>query len=123
MKIIDWILKHREWIFSGIGVAALSLILTLFFKNKSKSKHIKQNSGRDSTIMNAGGNINITNVKPNEKPPIRIASDEEIRSYDPKIKKLITISTLPKASNKLEFFLLIILILALAMIGLIMIVK
>ena len=62
MKIIDCILKHSEWIFSGIGVAVLSLILTLFFKNKSKSKHIKQNSGRDSTIMNAGGNINITNV-------------------------------------------------------------
>lgn len=42
MKIIDCILKHSEWIFSGIGVAVLSLILTLFFKNKSKSKHINK---------------------------------------------------------------------------------
>jgi len=46
---MEWILNNKEWIFSGIGVAVISLAIGLVCKKKSeKSIHITQKSGRNS---------------------------------------------------------------------------
>jgi len=37
MKFINYIITHKEWIFSGIGVFALSLIF-LFFQQRRRAK-------------------------------------------------------------------------------------
>lgn len=39
-KIIEWIINNKEWVFSGIGVSILSIIITLF-----KKKSFNQVSG------------------------------------------------------------------------------
>jgi len=39
LKYIDLIIEHKEWIFSGIGVAILGLIWRLLFKRRNKKSH------------------------------------------------------------------------------------
>ena len=41
--MMEWIVKNCEWIFSGIGVSILGVIIKIIFykKKKSPSKHIK----------------------------------------------------------------------------------
>lgn len=55
--MIDYIIGNKEWIFSGIGVAVLSLI---FIRNKaaeSKSQSMHQKGGNNSTNIQVGGNV------------------------------------------------------------------
>lgn len=75
--MLDYIMKNKEWIFSGIGISILG-ILFWFFKDKSRKSNqtIKdgnsnqlitgegnqlQKSGENSDNYQAGGDINITN--------------------------------------------------------------
>ena len=53
---MEWILDNKEWIFSGIGVFILSLIIGVVARRKSIQK---QNSGDNSTNLQSGGNIKI----------------------------------------------------------------
>ncbi len=40
--MIEWLLKNKEWVFSGVGVAIISVIFTLFFKkSRINQTHIK----------------------------------------------------------------------------------
>ena len=56
---MEWILENKEWIFSGIGVFIIGLIITLFTrKRKSKSIKMKQKSGSNSTNTQIGGDYN-----------------------------------------------------------------
>jgi len=55
---MEWIINNKEWIFSGIGVFIISLLLTKLFK---KSHIQKQKSGKNSTNYQASGDINIKN--------------------------------------------------------------
>jgi predicted tellurium resistance membrane protein TerC len=57
MKIIEWIIANKEWIFSGIGVLVITIVLNLIFRKKSE-KQI-QKSGRNSKNYQAGNNITI----------------------------------------------------------------
>ena len=57
-----WILlvDHYQWVFSGAGVAVLGGVIALF-KKKNSSKLIQtQKSGANSTNIQAGGNVEIT---------------------------------------------------------------
>jgi len=57
---MEWFLENREWIFSGIGVFILSLLLGILIKNKYTNKIVqKQKSGKDSTNIQAARDINI----------------------------------------------------------------
>jgi len=57
---MEWFLENREWIFSGIGVFILSLLLGILIKNKYANKTVqKQKSGKDSTNIQATRDINI----------------------------------------------------------------
>ena len=59
---MDWISDNIEWVFSGIGVFILGLILKLLFrkqqKKKAKSIEMKQRSGSNSTNTQIGGDYN-----------------------------------------------------------------
>lgn len=55
---MQWIIDNKEWIFSGIGVFIISLIIGLFMKRDSSSKQ-NQESGDNSTNYQSGKDINI----------------------------------------------------------------
>ena len=57
---MEWIINNTEWIFSGIGVTVVSLIVGLLWKKhkSSKSTTMKQKSGNNSTNIQIGGNYN-----------------------------------------------------------------
>lgn len=63
--MIDWILNNKEWIFSGIGIAAISAIagaLRYFLKKKNKkevSKNINIHGDKSVYVENNDGEINI----------------------------------------------------------------
>ena len=56
---MEWIINNKEWIFSGIGVAVVSLIIGLFLKQKPiQSTKMEQKSGNNSTNIQIGGSFN-----------------------------------------------------------------
>lgn len=50
-KLFTWVMHNMEWLFGGIGVAAIGW----FFRGKS-NKQI-QKSGNNSTNIQIGGNV------------------------------------------------------------------
>jgi len=58
MEIIDWFNSNKEWIFSGIGVGIISIIVTLFFKRSQSKKQI-QKSGNNSVNIQIGDSLNL----------------------------------------------------------------
>ena len=56
-QVLDYIVNNKEWIFSGIGVAVISWILF----RRSSSKKMTQKSGDNSTNIQVGGSINVSN--------------------------------------------------------------
>jgi hypothetical protein len=95
----EYILKNKEWIFSGIGVFALTLIATWIFKNKGKEKNSfkKKSQFNDSNFENSPINkIKADNLNFNQTI---INSDKE----KPK-KQFIPIITTPElADAKMSF--------------------
>lgn len=57
---MQWMFDNMEWIFSGIGVFALSLIAGFFIKNRGTTKQ-SQKAGDRSTNYQSAGDINIGN--------------------------------------------------------------
>lgn len=55
---MQWIIDNKEWVFSGIGVFALTLLVGFFVRNKSTTKQT-QKSGPNSINYQAGGDIKI----------------------------------------------------------------
>lgn len=55
---MQWIIDNKEWVFSGIGVFALSLIAAFIFKGKGTTSQT-QKSGKNSKNYQAAGDINI----------------------------------------------------------------
>lgn len=65
---MKWIIENVKWIFSGIGVAILSVLIGLFYKsktNKSITQSIK--SGNNSTNIQGGKNVTMTNEEENNE--------------------------------------------------------
>lgn len=56
-QVLDYIIANKEWIFSGIGVAVISWILF----RKSSNNNMSQKSGDNSTNIQVGGSINVSN--------------------------------------------------------------
>lgn len=53
---MEWIIANKEWVFSGIGVFAISLIIGITLRHK----HVqKQRSGANSRNLQSGRDINI----------------------------------------------------------------
>jgi len=57
---MEWIISNKEWIFSGIGVFIIGLVISIFRKNvnKKKTTKMKQKSGSNSTNIQIGGDYN-----------------------------------------------------------------
>ena len=55
---MTWFIENKEWFFSGVGIFIISVIGSIFFKNKPTKKQI-QKSGSNSTNYQAGGDIKI----------------------------------------------------------------
>lgn len=56
--MIDWIIENKEWVFSGIGVFVISIVLALMTKKNGK-KQI-QKGGKNSKNYQSGGDITIS---------------------------------------------------------------
>jgi hypothetical protein len=56
-KIMDWIIQNTGWVFSGIGVAVITGIISLIFKKKEASAKQTIRSGAGSTNYQAGRDI------------------------------------------------------------------
>jgi len=58
---MNWIIENKEWVFSGIGVLIVSVIIGFFVQSRFGKKIAqKQKDGRNSTNIQVGGNINIS---------------------------------------------------------------
>lgn len=56
---MEWIIENKEWIFSGIGIFILGIIINFFIKKNSRSFSQRQKSGDNSTNIQIGGNVEI----------------------------------------------------------------
>ena len=56
---MEWITENMKWIFSGIGVFAIGILINIFRRKKSKNLSQKQKSGNNSTNIQIGGNVEI----------------------------------------------------------------
>ena len=56
---MEWIIANKEWIFSGIGVFIIGIVISLVRKKqKKKSIKMKQKSGSNSKNIQIGGDYN-----------------------------------------------------------------
>lgn len=55
---MKWLIANKEWVFSGVGVFVLSIIIGIVFKNKGSVKQV-QKSGDNSSNYQAAGDIKI----------------------------------------------------------------
>ena len=66
-NIMQWIMVNKEWVFSGIGVLLVSVLVTIVLNYRRKPKknrkiltnHQIQKSGKNSNNYQAQGDINI----------------------------------------------------------------
>lgn len=58
---MDLIIENKEWIFSGVGVFALSGIIALFVRLSKRRPTQVQKSGHFSNNLQSGRDISIKN--------------------------------------------------------------
>ena len=81
----DYIANNKEWIFSGIGVFCLTLIIGIFFRKKRKTnttsfakQNINDNTLNDSTLNNIKGDkINFNQTIFNTNPETKSTSNDD----------------------------------------------
>jgi len=57
---MNWLIENKEWVFSGVGVFVLGIVITCFTRRqKTCGRKQMQKSGSNSTNYQAGGDINI----------------------------------------------------------------
>lgn len=63
---MTWINDNKEWLFSGVGIAIITLVFNAFKKRNKLNKLQPQNkqvqkNGNKSKNIQAGNDVNITN--------------------------------------------------------------
>jgi hypothetical protein len=58
-NLVTYVVENKDWIFSGIGVLAITWLLTALKKSRPSAKQTI-NSGAKSKNVQALGNINIS---------------------------------------------------------------
>ena len=59
---MEWLRENKEWLFSGVGIAIIGLVVNLI-KNKKSKKTIEQKAGNGSIqVNNNNGNVVINNA-------------------------------------------------------------
>lgn len=57
-EIFNYISENKEWIFSGIGVSLITMLIALFRRRKSDGRIVKQiQKSGDSSVSVQIGNI------------------------------------------------------------------
>jgi len=57
----EWLHNNYQWIFSGIGVAFLSVVISMIFAQKKASQY--QKGGKGSINVQAGTSINLGDIQ------------------------------------------------------------
>jgi hypothetical protein len=55
---LTWVIDNKEWIFGGIGVAAIGWLFALFIRRQDGLSQ-RQRSGANSTNLQSGRDINL----------------------------------------------------------------
>lgn len=64
-ECIAWIVKNKEWVFSGVGVAIIAWVAGIFKKTRASSMQIIH-SGDNSMNVQAGRDLKIKSIKEND---------------------------------------------------------
>jgi hypothetical protein len=65
---VTWIIENREWVFSGIGVLAITALVGLFRKN-TNGKQVRQSikSGNNSINIQGSRGVRVSNGRPEDE--------------------------------------------------------
>jgi hypothetical protein len=58
-SLINWVDANHQWVFSGVGVAVVGAVWNFFRRKSTNARTTSLKSGRNSTNLNAGGNITL----------------------------------------------------------------
>ena len=58
-KFVAWVIDNKQWLFSGIGVTVVALILSFILKKRSASSNQNIRSGDSSINTQAGRDVNV----------------------------------------------------------------
>ena len=58
--IITFAIDNKEWLFSGIGIAVITLIGRFFFKKRQAASTQSIHAGDGSTNIQSGGDVKVT---------------------------------------------------------------
>lgn len=83
MILIEWLQKNMEWIFSGIGVSAVAIFITLF-----KKKNIDK-SGVSTVTINNSNYLNNNHLTEKNIPPIELNNDKTNVMIQEKLTKIL----------------------------------
>lgn len=87
-NLIKWVAENREWIFSGIGVFALSCIFGLATWIYGRSKFAEQIPQKRQSASDHSHKQARPDSTP-EEPSVHRASIEDVKRYDLKTRQLL----------------------------------
>ena len=64
--MIDWIIHNKEWLFSGLGISIIGIVITIFFKRRATSNQKLIIKKGNSNVQI--GNVSIKNYNTESKP-------------------------------------------------------
>jgi hypothetical protein len=109
--VLDWVLRNREWLFSGVGVVLALGIIRRIVRRKKPEPSQQQTAGFSSRNIQAGGDINIALY---ESAPLDARQDRDgFKDGDPELERMSTLTSEmradlshPEAQFVREFFVL-----------------
>ena len=57
--IITFLIDHKEWLFSGVGIVTITSIFRMIFRKKHTESNQKIQAGNGSTNIQSGGDVSI----------------------------------------------------------------
>jgi hypothetical protein len=63
LEAFDWVLKNKEWLFSGIGLVVFSWVVGVIFKKTKASSTQTIRAGNNSTNVQASRDVSIGTIK------------------------------------------------------------
>lgn len=59
--LLSWIIRNKEWLFSGVGVVVVAWIGRIIYKGRQAAPTQNIRSGSNSTNIQVGRDVNINN--------------------------------------------------------------
>lgn len=99
LKVGIWLEDNKTWVFSGVGVALSSFIISQF---SGKIDHQKQSG---SSNIQAGGNVTITLPNSESQSDLRQRFEEKTKQYEEALSEMRSeLQNLRSDLNRLESF-------------------